>query len=85
MRALLACLADLVIDDDVEGETMLGDGRAGVIQFNNHNNGNAPVEFKGLQPKPAKTKTHRRGLAGPIGSGGLEVQLHTIELYQFTL
>ena len=66
-------LADIVVDDDIDGETMLGHGRAGLI----HSTQSAPEAHKyvnmGLQPMPLPQKLGQRAVAGRIRSGGLKV------------
>ena len=66
--------ADVVIDEDVEGETMLGEGRIGVLHYAQSAPALHPHRSQaGLEPMTAAPKPGRRAVAGRIGSGGLTV------------
>ena len=60
---------DLVIEDSTEGETVLGQGRAGVMQLESEDQ--LPTQPKLTQSRPrssAKNRSLGGGMSGPITS-----------------
>ncbi|KAL3831767.1 hypothetical protein ACJMK2_023474 [Sinanodonta woodiana] len=53
---------DLIIDENVEGETVLGEGKAGMLQKEEEQEQSVPKKLTQARPLSAK----RRGLSGPI-------------------
>ncbi|KAK3592961.1 hypothetical protein CHS0354_023182 [Potamilus streckersoni] len=55
---------DLIIDENVEGETVLGEGKAGMLQKEEEQEQSLPKKQTQARPLSAK----RRGLSGPVTS-----------------
>lgn len=70
---------DLVIDDNVEGETLLGSGKAGLMDREDPKD-SFPTPQR-LQGRPISAK--KKGLSGPITSN-LEVSMERLKDKQHT-
>lgn len=70
---------DLVIDDNVEGETLLGSGKAGLMDREDPKD-SFPTPQR-LQGRPISAK--KKGMSGPITSN-LEVSVKRLKVKQHT-
>ena len=73
---------DLVIEDSTEGETVLGHGKAGVLQMEEEDQ--LPTNPRTTQARPRSSAKHRGlGISGPITSTEVCKLSSTVHVLKF--